>query len=103
MYAENDILFTFTKNVQGAFKKTFPTVLLKMRVVRINSYIEEGIYYDYRWLVSDSLSLGYRWLSTVSDGLRRLSTINLSGRVLQKTSANDGNDNCKCADDLEYI
>ena len=81
-----------------------------MRVMRINSSIEVGIYYDYRWLAFRQpfrwLSMvidGYRWLSMVIDGYRRLSTITLSGRVLQKISANDGNDNCKCADDLEYI
>ena len=43
--------------------------------MRINSSIEVGIYYDYRWLVSDSLSLGYRWLSMVIDGFRRSPTV----------------------------
>ena len=74
MYAENFLLLQIIMTSAGSFPTAFPLV--------IN---------------------GYRWLSTVSDGYRRLSTITLSGRVLQKISANDGNDNCKCADDLEYI
>ena len=78
----------------------FPQVHKKMRVMRINSSIEVGIYYDYRWL---AFRQPFRWLSMVIDGFRRLSTITLSGRVLQKISANDGNDNCKGADNLEYI
>ena len=40
--------------------------------MRINSSIEIGIYYDYRWL---AFRQPFRWLSMIIDGFQQFSTV----------------------------
>ena len=92
-------LFTFTKIGQGASKKVFPLVYNTMRVMRINSSIDVL----YIWTIVGSLSRGFRWFPLVIAGYPWLPHGHCIWPRLQKISANEGKDNCKCANDFTYI
>ena len=81
MNVENDALFTF--------KKSFPLVYKTMCVMCINSFIEVV----YIWIIAGLVIAGYPWLPHS----------HFIGPQLQKISANDGKDNCKCANYFTYI
>ena len=110
MYVENGALFTFTKIGQGASKKSFPLVYKTMRVMRIISSIEVVNV----WTIAGSLSVqpflwfplvpcGFPWLYLVIPGYTWLPSGHFIWPRLQKISANDGKNNCKCANDFTYI
>ena len=110
MYDENDALFTFTKMDQGATKKSFLLVYKTMHVMRMYSSIEV----IYIWTIAGFLSiqpfrwfplvsLGYPWLRLVIARYPWLPHGHFIWPQLQKISANDGKDNCKCANDFIYI
>ena len=66
-----------------------------MRVIRINSSIEVVYFWTIANSLSDTLSAGFRWLTLVIAGYLMIPR-------LQKISANDGENNCKCTNDYIY-
>ena len=67
--------------------------------MRINSSIQVV----YIWNIASSLSDGYPWLSLVILCFPWLPHDYLIWPRLQKISANDGKNNCKCVIDYTYI